>query len=139
VYSTPREWVNVRVAEAEELLWRKTCRQCHSLTFTPGANLPKVAKSNITVRWFERAVFDHEAHRMWTCTSCHPQATSSKETADVLVPGVRTCEGCHHAGARGVEAGCFECHTYHDWSRAKQVKGTMNLSSGMQPGKRPLS
>jgi hypothetical protein len=139
VYSTPREWVNVRVAEAEELLWRKTCKQCHSLTFTPGADLPNVAKSNITVRWFQRAVFDHEAHRMWTCTSCHSQATSSQETADVLLPGVRTCEECHHAGPEGAEARCFECHTYHDWTRAKQVKGTTHLSSGIQPAKGPMS
>jgi len=139
VYGSQREWVNARVAEAEELLWRKTCAQCHLLLFAPGADLPKVAKSNITVRWFQHAVFDHEAHRAWTCTSCHSKTTSSQETADVLVPGIRTCETCHHEGAEGAEARCFECHTYHDWSRAKTTKGKVHFSSALQIGRGPAS
>ena len=65
---TPPEWVNTRVAEAENLLWRKTCKECHALSSLPRAQpapmmlpgaLPKVAKSNIPVRWFPDAEFDH--------------------------------------------------------------------------------
>jgi hypothetical protein len=142
---TPQEWINTRVAEAEQLLWRKTCKQCHSLSFAPmqpaalPPPLPKVAKSNITVRWFLQARFDHEAHRAWTCTSCHSRATSSQETADILVPGERTCEQCHHSGADAAEARCFECHTYHDWSREKQVKGAAHMSSWMRIAGKPAS
>ncbi len=33
---TPQEWVNTRVGEAENLLWRKTCKQCHALSFASG-------------------------------------------------------------------------------------------------------
>jgi len=29
---TPGQWVTERTAEAEDLLWRKTCKQCHTLT-----------------------------------------------------------------------------------------------------------
>jgi len=29
---TPAQWVAERTAEAEDLLWRKTCQQCHTLT-----------------------------------------------------------------------------------------------------------
>lgn len=139
---TPPEWVNARVAEAELLLWAKTCKQCHALSFAPTPPLasvpmplPTVAKSNIPVRWFPDARFDHEAHRAWTCTTCHAGATTSQETADILVPGERTCEQCHHAGADAAEARCFECHTYHDWSKQKQVKGTAHVTWMRTAGK----
>jgi len=145
---TPQEWVNTRVDEAELLLWAKTCKQCHALSFAPAppsapmavpAALPKVAKSNIPVRWFPHARFDHEAHRAWTCTTCHAGATTSQETADVLVPGERICEECHHAGANAAEARCFECHTYHDWSREKPVKGAARVTWWMRITGKPTS
>jgi hypothetical protein len=145
---TPQEWVNTRVGEAELLLWAKTCKQCHAVSPVPSrppgpmakpAALPMVAKSNIPVRWFPDARFDHEAHRAWTCTTCHARATTSKETADILVPGEKTCEQCHHAGADAAEARCFECHTYHDWNKEKQVKGAARLSSCMQNAGKPAS
>ena len=152
---TPREWVNTRVAEAELLLWEKTCRQCHTLVFVtsspafalgaigltsgPAAVLPKVARSNITQRWFPHARFDHEAHRAWTCTTCHPRATTSQETADILVPGEKTCEQCHHSGADAAEARCFECHAYHDWSHEKPLKSAAHLSSWMRIARKPAS
>ena len=143
---TPQEWVNTRVAEAELLLWAKTCKQCHALSFVPSPPpvplplpLPTVAKSNITPRWFRMARFDHEAHRAWTCTTCHTRATTSQETADVLVPGERVCEQCHHPGADGAETRCFECHTYHDWSKQKQVEGTTRISTWMILQGKPAS
>jgi hypothetical protein len=119
----PARWVAERTAEAEELLWRKTCKQCHALNFPPGASLPQVAPSNITRRWMLHAVFNHETHRMMTCVSCHAGATTSEATSDVLLPGIATCQGCHHSGEDAAESRCFECHTYHDWSKEKPVKG----------------
>jgi hypothetical protein len=146
---TPQEWINTRVAEAELLLWSKTCKQCHALSFAPGtpaatmsatpSPLPKVAKSNIPARWFPQAMFDHQAHRAWTCTTCHSRATTSQETADILVPGERICEQCHHPGADAAESRCFECHAYHDWSREKQVKGATHISSWMRIAGKPAS
>ncbi|MBI3670167.1 MAG: hypothetical protein HY237_10355 [Acidobacteria bacterium] len=120
---TPLQWVAERTAEAEELLWRKTCKQCHALHFPSGAALPQVASSNITVRWMPQAVFDHEKHRMMTCVSCHAGADTSQATSDVLLPGIATCRSCHHPGEDAAGARCFECHTYHDWSKEKSVKG----------------
>ena len=62
------EWVQFRTEDAEWLLWSKTCKQCHSLS--PGAGpLPVVAKSNLTARWLPHAQFDHDAHRMMTCSA----------------------------------------------------------------------
>jgi hypothetical protein len=128
-----QEWVTLRVAESEELLWRKTCSQCHLLTFAPNASLPSIAKPHIPPRWFTHAVFDHDAHKFLTCVECHAAATTSQATADVLLPGIQTCEKCHHRGAESAESRCFECHTYHDWTKEKSVKGSFTFT-GMGRG-----
>ena len=125
---TQQQWVDLKVDESEQLLWRKTCAQCHALSFAKQASLPVVAKSNITTRWFQHAVFDHDTHKLLKCTECHSQATTSRDTADVLIPGIKTCETCHHAGANSAESRCFECHTYHDWEKAREVQGSFVLS-----------
>ena len=57
------------------------------------------------------------------CASCHAKANESSETSDVLIPGVQTCQQCHHSGKDAAEARCFECHAYHDWSKEKPVAG----------------
>ena len=71
---TPQQWVGERTAEAEQLLWRKTCKQCHTLVFSEGAALPKIAPSNITSRYMPHAQFDHSQHGLVDCTSCHTAA-----------------------------------------------------------------
>jgi hypothetical protein len=123
------EWVRQRMTDAQLVLWRKSCKECHSLSYPngtypngPGA-LPTVAKAAITRRWLPNGNFDHEAHQMVECASCHAKATESRETSDVLIPGIQTCRQCHHAGQDAAEARCFECHRYHDWSKEKPVAG----------------
>jgi len=123
------EWVAQRMADAQLLLWRKSCKECHSLSYPNGFDaLPVVAKSQIAARWFQHAEFDHAAHQMVRCESCHVKARTSRETSDVLIPGVQTCRECHHAGRNAAEARCFECHTYHDWSKEKPVAGRYTVS-----------
>jgi hypothetical protein len=124
---TQAEWVSEQVAESEKLLWNKTCKQCHTLNFSPGAPLPTVVPSNIIARWFPHAVFGHGQHRMLACASCHAGALTSQETADILLPGIRTCQQCHHPGAQAAESRCFECHTYHDWNQRKDGKGHFTI------------
>jgi len=80
------------------------------------------------VRWLPHADFNHDRHQMLACTECHAGALTSHETADILVPGIATCEKCHHAGSDGAESRCFECHTYHDWTKKKDVKGKLTLT-----------
>ena len=126
---TPQQWVTLRVAESEELLWRKTCAECHALRFAANATLPTVAKSNIPQRWFQHAVFNHDAHKFQQCVECHAGAPKSQETSDVLLPGIETCETCHRGGREAAESRCFECHTYHDWKNEKPVKGTFTLTA----------
>jgi hypothetical protein len=128
---TSQQWVALRVAESEELLWRKTCAQCHALNFAVNATLPTVAQSNITERWFQHAVFNHDTHKLLKCVECHAGAPQSQETSDVLLPSIQTCERCHRGGREAVESRCFECHTYHDWKQEKAVKGTFTLSASI--------
>ena len=125
---TPGEWTTERASEAEQLLWRKTCKQCHTLNVATDAALPVVEKSNMTARWFPHAEFNHQRHQMLQCAECHAAALTSQETADILLPGIQTCEKCHHSGNDAAESRCFECHTYHDWTKEKSVKGRLNFS-----------
>jgi len=130
---TPPEWIAEHTAEAEDLLWRKTCKECHTLNFSSGqtqssaaadietanamplnAALPSVAPSNITARYLPLAKFDHAQHQMVTCESCHAGARTSQESSDILVPGISTCRQCHNEKPQSAESRCFECHTYHD-------------------------
>lgn len=142
VYTTPKEWILAKVADAEQLLWRKTCKQCHNLGFEdntrirqsqPDAtsiganNLPTVAPAITTLIWMPHAIFDHDAHRAFTCVSCHEKTMTSTEASDVLLPGIATCRACHAPGPEHAESRCFECHTYHDWAKRKDVKPTFTL------------
>ena len=123
------EWVSRRVADSERLLWRKTCKECHTLNFQGDATLPEVAQAAIAARWLTHASFDHEAHQAIACTECHSRATTSRETADVLLPGIETCRQCHRPGRAAAESRCFECHVYHDWSKARKIDGRLKISA----------
>jgi hypothetical protein len=124
---TPAQWVAERTADAEELLWRKTCKQCHQLGFVVGASLPSIAPAGTRERWLPHAKFDHDAHRGFSCVSCHAKALTSTETSDVLVPGIANCKTCHAPGQEHAESRCFECHTYHDWGKRKEVNAGFTL------------
>jgi len=125
---TPSQWVTERTAEAENLLWRKTCKQCHTLNIGVSTDgLANIAEAKTTTRWMPHAKFDHGAHTGFTCVSCHAKALTSTESSDVLLPGITTCRTCHAPGPDHAESRCFECHTYHDWSKRKEVKPAFTL------------
>jgi hypothetical protein len=126
------EWVSMRVEESERLLWGKTCKECHTLDSTPG-QLPKVPKADIPSRWMPHSVFDHQAHAMVRCASCHTKSVTSRETADVLIPGVETCRQCHVTATSAqteyvAEGSCFECHEYHQWEKRHSIKPRFSIS-----------
>jgi hypothetical protein len=125
---SPPEWVAERTAEDEQLLWRKTCKQCHTLLADEGGTLPKVAPPNITARYMPHANFDHSQHGLVDCTSCHAAATKSQQSSDVLLPGIATCRACHHAGSEAAESRCFECHTYHDPAQRKPAHSNFSVA-----------
>jgi len=147
---TPAQWIAERSTDAQELLWRKTCSQCHALTYryarsfdqlprlppwlhSPNGHspdhkpLPEIEPTLTTLRWMPHAKFDHDAHRSFSCVSCHEKVLKSRESSDVLLPGIQTCKTCHAPGPEHAESRCFECHTYHDWSKGKEVTPKFTL------------
>jgi hypothetical protein len=125
---TPAQWVAERTAAAEDLLWRKTCKQCHSLSFASlQEGLPIIAPAAIRTRWLPHSKFDHDAHRGFSCASCHQKSLTSTDSADILIPGIAVCQTCHAPGPAHAESRCFECHTYHDWSQRKEIKPSFAL------------
>jgi len=114
---TREEWIRWQVANADRLLYDKGCKLCHTMVRGEGP-IPTVAKSQIPVRWMQHADFDHDAHRMVKCESCHAQAPNSRKTSDVLLPGIASCRACHQQGGAMHDAAdgrCSECHQYHNW------------------------
>lgn len=133
---SPDEWVKLRTDDAENLLWHKTCQQCHSLKYTQTdqnglAGLPEVAASNIKAVWLPSSVFSHYAHASIDCQSCHTRTLTSQETADVLIPSIKTCQECHNGEPTKMgqaQNGCFLCHQYHNWKqRSDPFTPTHNL------------
>ena len=136
------EWIARRTMADERLLWNKTCVECHQPAASaapaaqagPDQGLPLYAATNIPKRWMPRAAFDHSPHLMITCASCHA-AEASTQTSDVLLPPAATCASCHAGtrrplldGAARAESRCFECHRYHDWTKARPVRPSYTLS-----------
>ena len=121
---TPAAWIALRVAEAEQLMRVKTCKECHEIA-PVDQGIPPIAKANITTRWFKHAEFDHSAHQMMVCDSCHQKARASTKTSDVLLPGIAVCRQCHVSGkSDAARANCVECHFYHDPAKRKHVEGS---------------
>ena len=156
------QWVVERLAVSEELLWHKTCSQCHAISATnledadiarwdavgsahgrgagaavkmrtDSAILPAVAAANVTLQWLPHAKFDHDAHRGFACTGCHQKALKSTQRSDILIPGIAVCQTCHAPGPGYASAACSDCHTYHDWAKRKEVRPTF-LLPGLRDG-----
>jgi hypothetical protein len=126
------DWVEARTGNVERLLWSKTCAECHTVETVSRPGLasqdppfPRVVPTNIPTGWMPRARFDHAAHQLTGCTSCHA-ATASRLTSDVLMPPIATCQQCHKP-SRGAESRCFECHEYHEWKNAKPARPGFGL------------
>ncbi len=131
---TRGEWMDQQIMLADRLLFDKGCKLCHVMiggnSAEPKESLPMVAKSSILTRWFLHAEFSHDSHRPLTCTACHSRAPESRETSDILLPGIASCRSCHEdAGPRHDAASgrCSECHTYHDWNKERPTKGTFTI------------
>jgi hypothetical protein len=107
------------IDQAERLLWQKTCKECHTLTYPAPETRPEIAKAAIPAKWMTNTLFDHKAHQLVGCVECHAQAKTSNRTEDVLLPGIATCRKCHNNSRYSAGASCSECHLYHDWTKAK--------------------
>jgi Cytochrome c7 and related cytochrome c len=140
IANSPADWIEQRTAAAENLLWNKNCKRCHASTKHDGPGLPQSVQAFIPARWFPRAEFDHQAHRMLTCVACHSTIPNSRKTSDTNLPGIALCRQCHkQAGAshQAAEGRCFECHSYHDWRLERPTNGIMDIAQPASSGTNP--
>jgi hypothetical protein len=101
---------------------KNTCSECHTYQGDPVKDDgSKIVPPNVNPIWFKQAVFNHAAHRAVTCNECHPRATDSDKSEDVLIPGKDVCTACHSPPGRtaeglrgGARFDCVECHRYHN-------------------------
>ena len=118
-------------------LGTRGCVECHELSPSPYPVVDADRIRNVAIEpvkvptvWFERARFDHSAHRAVDCIECHSEASTSKNNADVLIPGITNCIQCHgpatgRAGQARGGAGnsCTECHRFHNGDHPLQGIG----------------
>jgi predicted CXXCH cytochrome family protein len=80
--------------------------------------------------WYTGANFTHAKHATAKCEDCH-RARESKKSADLLIPGIENCRGCH-AGAYAkdkVATTCIACHEYHPHTaKAQAVRADAGVS-----------
>lgn len=90
------------------------CAYCHAVK--SGAHgKAEITNPVLIERWLTHGEFNHARHVSVACTQCHAAATS-KETADVILPGKSSCAACHSPQG-GVVDSCTTCHTYHKKAR----------------------
>lgn len=90
------------------------CAYCH-IVHNDGKGSVQIEKPYLPKRWLIHSKFSHNDHARTKCDVCHAKADSSRETADILLPSIKTCQECHgRDGAQSAARGdCIECHVYH--------------------------
>ncbi|MBV8537039.1 MAG: cytochrome c3 family protein, partial [Alphaproteobacteria bacterium] len=90
---------------------KRGCAYCHVME--DDAN-HKVAPVLMRARFLPNASFNHARHAATDCADCH-DSRHSETSADVMVPGIESCTGCH-GGARAsfrAQSQCVTCHAFH--------------------------
>lgn len=113
-------WVNEQIEQADRILFQQAqdgCRYCHTQVESDESAW-HVEPPRIPYRWYPYARFRHDSHRLLSCTECHSQAQSSRETGDILLPAITNCRSCHtknpaRPAASEARSHCAECHDYH--------------------------
>jgi hypothetical protein len=130
--------VNGKAMKQQELPnSRRGCVECHYLVPSPDRLVNADAIRDVAIEpvkvpsvWFERARFDHSAHRAVDCIECHANVNTSRKSADVLLPGIKDCIKCHGPATNqngqasgGAGDSCTECHRFHNGDHPLQGIG----------------
>lgn len=95
---------SARVSAAEAMTAR--CATCHVYK---GPLMEPMRSPRAVV---DHTRFDHLPHMSQVgCLHCHATVANSKKAADINLPGVASCRGCHQAGK--ARSDCAECHVFH--------------------------
>lgn len=115
--------------EIESQFTRRGCVGCHGVIDTQASNLLdrfQVIPIRFARDYFPDNRFDHRSHQIQgkltgddACLSCHT-AKNSKDSSDLMVPGLTKCTECHgdKAAAERVTLQCVSCHGYHPRERS---------------------
>ena len=131
-------------AMAKDLIETRLCAQCHEVSRfgsdTPPAMDPggdphwTIAPIKLTERWFPGSEFSHKAHQNATCESCH-NAGTSMNSADIAMPTIVTCQGCHvgNVAVPGkIRSTCELCHSFHQHKVGPHVV-SVPVAQGSKP------
>jgi pSer/pThr/pTyr-binding forkhead associated (FHA) protein len=115
-------WAREQTATVTNSLFTdRACITCHKVTAPKDANDTwHIAPVRVSGVWFADAKFTHAKHTTVKCEDCH-EARKSRESADVLIPGIDNCRACH-GGAytkNKVPTTCIACHDYHQSATLK--------------------
>ena len=128
-------WVERRLTQLDDKLFHAagSCRYCHRVEVQASAAGRRAEVRIEPVRmprqWWSHARFRHEPHRLLDCRACHAEATQSRFTEHVLLPGIGVCRNCHAEGtnvAASARTDCVECHDYHP-HRGASLDGGLGL------------
>jgi predicted CXXCH cytochrome family protein len=118
--------------EIEIQFSRRGCVGCHVVVDTKADALLdrfQVYPIRLANDYYPAGHFDHRSHQIQgkltgddACLACH-EAKDSKESSDVMLPGMPKCEECHseQAVAERIPVQCVSCHAYHP-SASQEVK-----------------
>jgi predicted CXXCH cytochrome family protein len=123
-----QKWASEKAAKVtEELFESRTCYVCHDVKRVPAANgkpatwsIPPIA---VTQHFLVKSRFPHIHHNTFNCAGCH-DVEKSKTSADLAIPDLKNCQGCHGGNeptrdkARGT---CETCHGFHTGSHRAGV------------------
>jgi hypothetical protein len=122
------EWTTRQSLQAaHELLEKRVCVECHTVSSTPGAtgfDRWRVEPVRLASSWMPRAEFNHAAHRSSTCITCHDKADSARNSGDILMPHIEQCQVCHGGGQdqKRLASDCTMCHRLHLPGRGDFIK-----------------
>lgn len=112
----------------KNLITYRGCVLCHNISKRDGEVEPhseksayQVEKPEIPKTWFKHATFNHGAHDILSCESCHKNTRTSKETADILLPKLSDCTQCHNDKEKTLN-NCVTCHSYHQQLPLETIK-----------------
>lgn len=96
------------------------CFMCHDVekvapSETPNQPRFQVLSPRLPAKKMPAARFDHDAHRLASCESCHGNVRESTSASDILLPRIARCRECHaDPGKPGkINSPCLQCHWHH--------------------------
>lgn len=111
--------------------FEKTCVMCHELVKhgrdaedkkkCPACHLhEKYDSTHRREPVITKALFSHKNHGASQCVDCHEDTAKGGDVADLKLPSVAKCQGCHEKNLMYND--CGSCHRFHSQEHGKSNK-----------------